>query len=678
MLYIYDRFETKFEGFGLAVLWDDVIDPRERWKLNREHLLEFQYPIDNPEAEYIVGDNFVKYNKQIFIIRDPKRVHNPSGKRLKVTCESILTELLEKHIREISFQNNTLQEMLDIITQGTRIRFNVQNIHGLKTIEEETENAYEAALVCISEYNAEYESPGLPDKDGFFNVVVKQEIGRNRGIQVRYAKNLKGIEHLIVDRNIATRIYFYGREGLTFEAVHPKGLPYLDAPNIDDYPRPKELSVTWGNVQSPQTLFDRAQEYMSAEKPYEPKMSYKVDFTDLSEHPDYGKFEKLDKGDTTTVINEEIDLNIKARAVEFEKPLKAPEQSRIILANFVETIIDSMNAHDRTTRTVNRVTVGNRVRTDVLDGAINTLVNQIRASGAYQNAQVVDDGGILLENTDTNSSDYGALYLGPGIFAIASEKTPQGQWNWRTFGTGKGFTADLVTTGSLLANFIRGGELSLGGADNQSGIFRLLNDLNQVMIMMDSDGIRLADGARIMGTQGILSVLKFVSTDMWNGWSEIGVVEGPTMTRGRCSITIPVPSNFEIEKATLTLEAMPVYFNDGSARWKQSRNLRLYRANGNNGFFDYPVPGHMEIIWRSGTNITSPVWGISSWSPSITPSSNPVIQYRSGEIAQYLSPGEETTFYIETTDSPSHSNFRNNQGLGRIIVTIEGFARPEE
>ena len=241
-------------------------------------------------------------------------------------------------------------------------------------------------------------------------------------------------------------------------------------------------------------------------------------------------------------------------------------------------------------------------------------------------------------------------------------------------------SADKISSGTMSANRIRGGELTLGGTDDAAGIFRLLDEQNNAMIMMNKEGIQLWDGARIMGSQGILSVFQFVSSDQWNGWSDIGLIDGPQIEKGRCSVTIPVPNNFVIEKATLTLEAMPVYYNDSVrdvTKWKQSRNLRLYKADGNDGFFDYPYPGHPWVDWRSGTNITSAVWGVSSWSPPITPSDSPTIQYRSGDVKQYLTPGEETTFYVETTDSATENNFDNNQGLGRLVVSIEGFARPE-
>ncbi|EPY2274701.1 hypothetical protein ACXAUS_003606, partial [Clostridium sporogenes] len=55
---------------------------------------------------------------------------------------------------------------------------------------------------------------------------------------------------------------------------------------------------------------------------------------------------------------------------------------------------------------------------------------------------------IIFEDKAPNSSTYGAMCLGTRGFQIAREMT-NGQWQWTTFGTGQGFTADLIRAGIL-------------------------------------------------------------------------------------------------------------------------------------------------------------------------------------------------------------------------------------
>lgn len=47
------------------------------------------------------------------------------------------------------------------------------------------------------------------------------------------------------------------------------------------------------------------------------------------------------------------------------------------------------------------------------------------------------------------------IYVGAGTLAIADSKKSNGDWNFRTFGTGQGFTADLLVAGVILGGKVR-------------------------------------------------------------------------------------------------------------------------------------------------------------------------------------------------------------------------------
>lgn len=47
------------------------------------------------------------------------------------------------------------------------------------------------------------------------------------------------------------------------------------------------------------------------------------------------------------------------------------------------------------------------------------------------------------------------IYVGAGTLAIADSKKSNGDWNFRTFGTGKGFTADLLVAGAIIGGKVR-------------------------------------------------------------------------------------------------------------------------------------------------------------------------------------------------------------------------------
>lgn len=83
-----------------------------------------------------------------------------------------------------------------------------------------------------------------------------------------------------------------------------------------------------------------------------------------------------------------------------------------------------------------------------LNGIIDVTKNQIVAT--QSNWSTDENGNILFVAGDESS----AMMLTGAGFMVANSKDERGQWNWRTFGTGDGFTADLITAGILRAGVI--------------------------------------------------------------------------------------------------------------------------------------------------------------------------------------------------------------------------------
>ena len=198
------------------------------------------------------------------------------------------------------------------------------------------------------------------------------------------------------------------------------------------------------------------------------------------------------------------------------------------------------------------------------------------------------------------------------------------------------------------------------------------------------------NGKLVIGGDGVLSLLQFESTGnpSWgdtNGWGDFGLYElGGTIAKGFTPVFINVPSNFTIEKATVILRAMPVLHYDvlsTTYTWKQSRNLKLYQGNGNDGYAYFVVPGgESAVYWYSGADVTNTAFGVASWSPALqytgTSSSNTdnKIQSLTGDVTSLITAGTPTTLFVQTTDAITIGNAAVNQGLGKVYVIVEGYA----
>lgn len=67
------------------------------------------------------------------------------------------------------------------------------------------------------------------------------------------------------------------------------------------------------------------------------------------------------------------------------------------------------------------------------------------------------------------------IYVGAGTLAIADSKKSNGDWNFRTFGTGQGFVADLLVAGTILGGKVRwnleDGTLLIGNSPNDYNLY---------------------------------------------------------------------------------------------------------------------------------------------------------------------------------------------------------------
>ena len=125
-------------------------------------------------------------------------------------------------------------------------------------------------------------------------------------------------------------------------------------------------------------------------------------------------------------------------------------------------------------------------------------------------------GGIITDVKDANGNRTEMLILcDEGV--TADTPPEQCQHIWRVNKNGIGYSsdygqtytlaitasgqivADCITTGSMLANMIKGGTLTLGGANNGNGVFNLLNSAGTAIVHMDNNGLN-ATNATISGS----------------------------------------------------------------------------------------------------------------------------------------------------------------------------------
>ena len=220
-----------------------------------------------------------------------------------------------------------------------------------------------------------------------------------------------------------------------------------------------------------------------------PKISYEVDIIDLREQPDYGELEYFELGDTITVIDELLGIEVKARIVEWEYNPLRKENTRVKLGNILSDIKGSLSGITENKKAlqefkkevsesskdwdkIKRITndLGQVIASEIA-GTLNTSKTLVsNTTGTV----TLDSNGLLIHDQPTESNSKWAMRLNSTGFMIANSKLPDGSWNWRTFGTGAGFTADSLVAGIIKGLEIQGvnilGSTVTGGTVNGANI----------------------------------------------------------------------------------------------------------------------------------------------------------------------------------------------------------------
>ena len=151
------------------------------------------------------------------------------------------------------------------------------------------------------------------------------------------------------------------------------------------------------------------------------------------------------------------------------------------------------------------------ILTNKLEGSINTALNSIAGS---EGRMYWEDGKFICRDGKTDAESTMAMLLSPAGFMIADSKLDDGRWDWRTFGTGAGFTADEIIAGTLRAIAIEGVNITAStltggeiiGAKIKGGSLNI-ND----RFIVDSDGDVQMSGAVTWGADNSPVKVKYSS-----------------------------------------------------------------------------------------------------------------------------------------------------------------------
>ena len=461
MIEIYLKTNTNYDKNG-----DITLDPTSCTYKESEKELTLEHFLDEDGRwKYINFENVIaaeENGKKKFY-----RIYNVVRELYSVTAYArpIFYDLIDKVLLDVRPTNKIGQEALDIILADTGFTGH-SNISNLSTAYYVRKNIVEALLG--NEENSFLNRWGGEFYCENFDVYINDKIGSDNGVRVEFGYNLNEIEEDVNIEEVVTRIIPVGYDGIMLEG----NAPWVDSPLINKYTQPKMRVIEFSDIKVKENSEDeegfdtieeaRAELIKQCNLLFDngidkPVINYKIDMINLANTTAYKDFEMLvevNKGDTVTCYIKHLDIDVKARVIDYERDLITGEYTYIELGNVVSNFFNEQA--DIQSKVNNILNSNGSVKAQTLEGTINAIQAQFKALKDV--AQPQDVRAMLFEDRVEDSPTFGCMCIGTMGFEIASSFKPgTKEWDFKTFGTGQGFYADYIVAGVLNANLIKTG-----------------------------------------------------------------------------------------------------------------------------------------------------------------------------------------------------------------------------
>ena len=306
-----------------------------------------------------------------------------------------------------------------------------------------------------------------------YTVKLRQNRGADNGVTIRYGKNLTNFEEESDASDIYDGVVPYWYEESTGTVVY--GSVIRGTGRTGDMIIPYDMSTDFDTQPTAAQLNAAALAYLDGHAPWNPSNNIEVDFVALwqtDEYKDIAALERVKLCDTVTVYFPQIGASVTEQVISVEYDTLRERYSKIELgrpkASFAQTIVRL--AENFTTAAIEQTTSD-------LEQAIDDATTLITGgSGGHVVIQRDADGKpqeILIMDTEDTLTAQNVLRInvnGIGFSSTGYSGTYTTAWT-----LDGGFVADFITSGYLSCNRIKGGILTLGGANNGDGQLKIFD-----------------------------------------------------------------------------------------------------------------------------------------------------------------------------------------------------------
>lgn len=540
IIWVYDRWGTQINCLK------DVISFAHDDEIGALDFIEFEcFDATLEKGDYLVWrDEFGEWHE--FIIRSATQVHTDGLVTYSVYAVNSISELTLSYINERDSYNYSNVVALQKCIQDTRWLVGKVDDLGNNDIKFYHTTVYDGISDIIEKWGGELSTSVQVSSNGVYNryINIQKQRGSDYGLLFTYGFDADSIERVVDLDDVYTRVHVFGKGEETETGGYGRRLTFADINGGKDYVEDNDAMQKWGvigkngqkqhaegavifeNCEDKEELLQLGKDYLNQVKV--PRITYSAKVAILA---DAGMdFKNARAGDICHIRDKELDERLTGRIVHVRRYPFNAEATEITLGNITRTISevfkDQQSKIDSLNQRASTWDEAAGASGSWLENMQKNLNDYMNATGGYVYWEPGE--GITVYDRPEDQNPTMAIQIKGGSFRIANSKLPNGEWDWKTFGTGDGFTADVINAGILRAgdNYIN---LDDGTINFNNGSIHITSKVGKVTYTTD---ISPDTGFIISKDNEFIGGIEVVGNECWFRASRVGARSYAYITTG--------------------------------------------------------------------------------------------------------------------------------------------------
>ena len=225
MIILFDEDEKLFSGLGLGIL-RDAISCIVTESLNDEYTLSMEYPVKGNNFEALQLNRIIYCRPNQYSSAQPFRIYSitkPLNGKVTIEAYHISYDMNDVAVGTINGAN--IRDTLDQIQNGVVIESNFKLYTDMTSTKKfKTSSPYNMRALLMGSDDSVLEKYEAEIRFDKWNAYITKQRGKNRGVQVRYAKNMTDLNHEINYDRLYNGVYpYYHKETTSVNSATSTG-----------------------------------------------------------------------------------------------------------------------------------------------------------------------------------------------------------------------------------------------------------------------------------------------------------------------------------------------------------------------------------------------------------------------------------------------------------------------